>query len=244
MKIQFNKHIGILGGMGPMAGANIFLKIINLAQNYYGAVQDYEFPKITLLNFPLRGFDERGIVNKELVKKQLLCAVVSLENSGCDFIIIACNTIHYFYEALQNVVKIPIINLISIVSYEVADSQYAKVGLLTSSSTNDFKLYKNKLGKSGVISISANLEQQNLLDSVIYNVMSGMNNDNDTKIIRGIINDMLLQGAEAIVLGCTELPLVIKQKDVNLKLFDANELLVKKALQQAFSNFGSNIVQS
>ncbi len=109
-----NKHktIGVLGGMGPEASANLYSKIIKYAQYKYNAVQDFDYPPIIIYSLPLFGFDETGIVDEKLVKQQLIDGVKKLESAGCDLIIIGCNTVHIFYDEMQAAIKIPILNIV------------------------------------------------------------------------------------------------------------------------------------
>ncbi len=106
------KTIGILGGMGPGASANLYQTIISIAQKKYGAEQDYDFPPMVIYSLPLIGFDETGITEPESVKKQLVEGVKKLEKAGCDFIIIACNTVHIYQKNMQKAINIPIVSMI------------------------------------------------------------------------------------------------------------------------------------
>lgn len=225
-----NKTIGILGGMGPEASANLYSKIIKYTQQKYGAVQDSEYPPIIIYSLPLLGFDETGIVDKNLVKKPLIEGVKKLENAGCDLIIIDCNTVHIFYDDMQSAVRIPILNIIEETKKIVIDSGYKKVGLLASESTNETKLYQKEFAESGIEVISPDEEQQKVLTRVIKHVMGGNQKTIDVIALKNIIEDYIKRGAEAIVIGCTEISLVINQTHTNIKLFDTVEIMIRSAV--------------
>ncbi|MBR9690467.1 amino acid racemase [Candidatus Woesearchaeota archaeon] len=225
-----NKTIGVLGGMGPEASAKLYQKMIKYAQDKYGAVQDYEYPPIIIYSLPLEGFEETGIENKELVKKQLIEGVKRLEKAGCELIIIACNSVHYFYEDMQKAVRIPIFNIIEETKKRVKEAGYRKVGLWSAQSTNKLGLYQKKFSKDNIDVISANNSQQKVLNEVIKNVMGGKQGASDVITLKDIARDYTNKGAEAIVMGCTEIPLAIDQTHTDIKLFDTIEIIVQKAV--------------
>lgn len=225
-----NKTIGVLGGMGPEASANLYSKIIKYSQNKYGAVQDSDYPPIIIYSLPMTGFDETGIVDEDLVKKQLIVAVKKLEDAGSDMIIIACNTVHVFYPEMQAVVKIPIFNIVEETRKKVVEQEYKKVGLFASESTTKLKLYQKKFAEKNIEVIQPDNEQQKILNKVIERVMGGHQNSEDIINLKDIARDYLKQGAEAIVLGCTEIPLAINQTHTDIKLFDTMETIVQAAV--------------
>ena len=228
--IQKNKTIGVLGGMGPEASSNLYSKIIKCAQHEYGAVQDFDYPPIIIYSLPLFGFDETGIVDEKLVKKQLIEGVKKLESAGCDLIIIACNTVHSYYQEMQSAIKVPIFNIIEETKKRVIKSGYKKVGLFASESTNKLKLYQKRFADSNIEVISPNSEQQKILNRVIEHVMGGNQKTEDIIFLKDIARDYIRQGAEAIVIGCTEIPLAINQAHTDIKLFDTIEIIVQCAV--------------
>jgi aspartate racemase len=227
---QKNKTIGVLGGMGPEASSNLYSKIIKYAQREYGAVQDFDYPPIIIYSLPLFGFDETGIVDEALVKTQLIEGVKKLESANCDLIIIACNTVHSYYQEMQSAVNVPIFNIIEETKKRVIDFGYKKVGLFASESTNNLKLYQKRFADSGIEVISPNNKQQKVLNRVIEHVMGGNQKTEDVIYLKDIARDYLKQGAEAIVMGCTEIPLAINQAHTDIKLFDTIEIIVQCAV--------------
>ncbi len=224
------KTIGILGGIGPEASANLYQKMIGYTQNQYNAVQDSDYPPIILYSLSFSGFDEKGIVDEELVKSQLIAGVKKLESAGCELIIIACNTVHVFYEAMQEAVEIPVFNIVEESRKKVEKSGYKKVGLLCSESTNKLSLYQQEFEKHKVEIITTTSEEQKKINQVIEHVMGGRQNISDVFTLKNIIQRFIKDGAEAIVLGCTEIPLAINQSHTDVKLFDTIEIIVASAV--------------
>ncbi|HUX36207.1 MAG TPA: amino acid racemase [Candidatus Paceibacterota bacterium] len=230
---QNKKTIGILGGMGPAASANLYLKIIKTAQKMYGAEQDTDFPPMFIYNLPLSGFDETGFAKPTLVREQLIDGVKKMEKTGSDFVIVACNTVHYFYDDMQKAVKIPIISIVEETAKAVSEDGSKIVGLLSSESTNKLGIYHKILDNHGIKTLSVGEEEQKSLNKIILHVMSGTQGSDDKKSINKIIADLRSRGAESAILGCTELPLAFGQEDTNIKLFDSTQIITDSALKLA-----------
>jgi aspartate racemase len=228
--MKTKKIIGVLGGMGPVSSANLYSKIIKYTQRRYNAVQDSDYPPIIIYSLPLSGFDETGIVDSELVKKQLVEGVKKLEFAKCDLVIIGCNTVHAFYDEMRSAVRIPVFNIIEETKKMVLQLGYKKVGLFASESTSKMGLYQKKFNASGIKVISPDKSQQKVLNSVIEHVMGGNQKLDDVISLKEIIENYVRQGAEAIVMGCTEIPLAINQSHTDIKLFDTTEIIVKSAV--------------
>ena len=221
--------------MGPEASAYFYNLLIKLAHKKYGAVQDTDFPPILIYNLPLFGFDETGITDEALVEKQLVDGVKKLESAGSDFIIIACNTVHLFQDSMQAALRIPILGIIDETAQEASRKGFKKVGLLTSESTNKMGLYEKRLQALGIESLRADDEQQEKLNHIILNVMAGEQNADDAKTIEAVAEDFARRGAEAVILGCTELPLAVGSGGFPIPLLNSNEIITDRALARAFA---------
>jgi aspartate racemase len=150
------KTIGVLGGMGAAASADFYQSLVKIAQKKYGAENDDDFPAIWIYNLPITGFDETGFVDEESVKQQLITSVKKLESAGSDFIVIPCNTVHYFYKEMSESIKIPIISILEATALAVKKAGFKKVGLLNSQSTKNYHLYENIFDKYQINSCAAN----------------------------------------------------------------------------------------
>ncbi len=231
--LQDKKTIGLLGGMGPLASANIYHKIIKLGQEIHQAEQDADFPPIIIYNLPLIGFDQTGFTNPDLVKEQLINGVKKLEQAGSDFIIIACNTVHHFDQQMSEAIMIPIISIIEETAKAVAKKGLKTVGLLSSESTNRLDLYQHALARYDIESVSVTDEHQKWISDIIFHVMSGSQGASDKQQLKHITNELEHQGAQGVIIGCTELPLVFSQQDTTMTVFDSNEIIAGSALKQA-----------
>jgi len=232
--MNMKQTIGILGGMGPEASAYFYNLLIKQAHSAYGAVQDSDFPPVIVYNLPLEGFDETGIVDELAVKEQLINGVKKLELAGSDFIIIACNTVHLFQAELQSQLSIPLLSIIDVTVAEVVAGNFTKVGVLSSSSTRKYELYKNKLDSLGIEALVTTADQQHDIDKAILGVMAGLKEDDLSESITEIAADLIERGAQAILLGCTELPLAVSSRDIPVPVLNSNEIVVTQALLRTY----------
>lgn len=205
------KLIGILGGAGPVATANIYNGIITRAQRDFRAVLDGDFPELLIYNLPLDYFSEQGFTSfKEMsnVLEQLKRGINILNGTGVDLIVITCNTAHFYHDDLQRVSKATIANLIEETSRIVHDLGLKKVAVLSSRSTRDFNLYEKVLENLNIKSEIISDDIQDELDKIILNVMGGKVDIADSSNLIEIENHLLAQGVDGIVIGCTELSVV------------------------------------
>lgn len=203
------KKLGILGGMGAAASAHWYSEIVKFLQRKYKLEQDYEFPEIYIFSLSMEGWSEKGIDDEDLVKKGLLVALNKMKLLKPDFIIIACNTAHYFYDYLQSHTDIKIISLIDTCVDHVKNSGYKKVGVLSSETTNSYGIYKSRFEKNDIECISVDLIlEQPYIDNIILAVQGGTVSIKEVEVMERFISKLKQRGAEVVILGCTELPLV------------------------------------
>jgi len=215
--------IGILGGMGTQAGLDFCNKLAMLNRGK----SDQEYPLFMLYNksnIPGRP-ESIGVQTKSLstiprsskntkkynnVLKSLLDGCKSLEKSGCKFIVIPCNTAHYWYEDLKKKIKIPIINMPKEVFIETKKSckKNSKIGLLATEGTLKTEIY-NKIFKKDYVLIKplSNL-QTSSVNKTIKHVKMG-NIKLAEKAIKPAIKYLIKQKCKKIILGCTEIPIAI-----------------------------------
>ncbi len=233
--IHHNKTIGVLGGMGPAASSNFYHKAIRYAQEHYGAVMDADYPPMIIYSLPIEGFDETGITDERLVRQQLIAGVQRLESAGCDLIVIPCNTVHVYYNEMQAATTVPIFNIVEETKQQVLASGYTRLGMFASASTRRLGLYQKIFTQAGLALIEPTDEQQAVLDRVIEHVMGGNQKSDDVIALKDIARDYLRNGAEAVVMGCTEIPLAINQTHTDIKLFDSIEILVRCAVDYSLN---------
>ena len=226
------KIIGILGGMGPEATIDLFYKIIKFTP----AEKDQDHLKIIIDNNPKIPDRTAAILGKgEDPLPALQETAKNLEKAGADFIIIPCNTAHYFLPLIQESVKIPILNMIEETAKETQKKipSIKKVGLLASIGTYKTKIYHQHFKKYNIEVISPEEKDKEKVIKVIYAVKAGNLSEEIKKNILKIAQKLIDKGAEAIIAGCTEIPLILKEGDVPAPIIDPTQVLAKIAIRKA-----------
>jgi len=226
------KIIGILGGMGPEATIDLFYKIIKFTP----VEKDQDHLRIIIDNNPKIPDRTAAILGKgEDPLPALRESARNLEKAGADFIIIPCNTAHYFLPSIQESVKIPVLNMIVEAASETQQRipQIKKVGLLASMGTYKIKIYHQRFKKYNIEVISPEEKDKEEVMKVIYAVKAGNLSEEVKNNILKITQKLIDKGAEAIIAGCTEIPLILKEQDISVPLIDPTQILAKAAVKKA-----------
>lgn len=228
------KIIGILGGMGPEAAAKFYLLLTKISQQKYKALTNDAFPEIIIDSVPVPDFIS-DLKSKEIAKKMLISRVEALSFLPISFFCIACNTAHLLIDDLRKTTTIPFVSLIEETVKEVKRLKIEKVGLLASPTTIKTKLYQNQLEKEGVkVIIPANVQIKKL-GVIIKKIVAGKNDKKDALLARNITEDLVANKAEAIILGCTELPLIFGGQ-LKFKTLDTLKFLAEACLRRYYQS--------
>nr|WP_256369410.1 amino acid racemase [Methanococcoides sp. AM1] len=159
-----------------------------------------------------------------------------MENAGAEVIAIPCNTMHYFYRELQNSTRIPIINMISETTSYIhkAFPEIKKIGLLATTGTLMTRLYHDSI--DGIEIITPDEELQERVMNSIYGeegIKAGYIEGSARENILEVIEVLIKEGAEAIILGCTELTLLSIKEEVPVPLIDPSQILAEVVVKKA-----------
>jgi aspartate racemase len=226
------KILGIFGGMGPEATADLYHQIVRLTP----AENDQEH--IPTIIYSLPQVPDRTVAirkkNGEIIP-YLIEGVTRLEKAGASFIAIPCNTVHYFYEDMQNAVSVPIIHMIRETA-EVVASKYPDlktVGLLATAGTIESGLYKTELEARG---FSVIVPDNDIETDYVMKAVKGIKSGIDRKINEELLvvagNHLLKNGAQVLVLGCTEIPLAFNSERVSVPVVNATRVLAETAIRK------------
>jgi aspartate racemase len=201
------KIIGLIGGMGPFAGARFCTLLLEKSARDFGAKNGDEFPEIVLDSVPVSDFisDTSKISEAEAI---LVSRVKKLNNFGCTEIAMVCNTGHVLFPKLSKVSGNKMISLIDVVRDKVIDSKFKKVGILATKTTIRSGLFQKAFMKTGIEIINPDNKTIEICEKAIRGVIANSNT-------KGIIDKMLRKTEEftekekldGVILGCTELPL-------------------------------------
>jgi len=225
------KTIGILGGMGPEATNRLATLITSLTV----VSKDQEhIPVISFNNSKIPHRINAIFNNTESPLPEMIRMAKGLEFLGADFLIIPCNTAHYFIKDIQPHINIPFINMIEETVRFVSDNYQdtKKVGILGTNLTIKMKLYEKPLEEKGIQIIRPSSKNEELVMQAIYGIKGGLK-DEGRKILQQVAKDLVKAGAEIIIAGCTEIPLVLQQKNLNFILLDPSKIVAESAIALA-----------
>lgn len=225
--------IGILGGMGPQASAGLYKLLIEGTKAYTPAAVDDDYPEIILLNVPVPNF----ISNKNKLpeaKQMLIERTKLLEQAGCTVNGIACNTAHILLPELQAVTKVPFLSIPNLVAQQVRTAGYRRVGLLATPTTLSSALYDEALADIAVI-VRPERELAEQLEEYIYKQLNSDLSKNERQSFRQkVAYFKQVNSLDAVILGCTELPLVYGESLNDDTVIDTLHVLTDGLLESYF----------
>ena len=232
------KTIGILGGMGPEATLDCFGKIIKNTP----AQNDQEHLRVVIDSNPKVPDRTAAIIGDgESPVPVIVNGCAALERAGADFIIIPCVSAHFFLAEIQAQTSLPIISIFDAVAESIIQDypDIITVGLLGTSGTIKGGLFQNRLAKEKITTIVPNDKMQSIIMEAIYdikNVRSSRTKSEITADLAAAAQDLISQkqnGAQAIIAGCTEIPLALKQENLAVPYFDSITILSRAAITKA-----------
>jgi aspartate racemase len=226
------KTIGIIGGLSPESTVSYYL---NITRSYVEKFGNYSYPDIIIYSVNLEDYHAWRTDNRwDKIADHLVLITKKLKDAGADFCVIATNTMHKVFHEVQSRSGIPLIHILVPVIEEIKNNELKKVGLLGTKFTMSESFYKDELIASAILPIVPNSEQQEIIDQIIEReLVQGILKDSSRKAYADIIDDLVKNGAEGIILGCTEIPLLITQKDCKVPVFDTAKLHSGEALKFA-----------
>lgn len=226
------KVVGILGGMGPEATIDLFSRIVEETH----AKCDEDHLRIIIDNNPKIPSRQDAILNgTESPVPAMVETAKNLKNAGADFIILGANTAHFFYDEVASQVDIPFLHIINEAVKELLRSypNIKKIGVMATNAAVKTKLYNNCCAKFNIDVIDLNEEEQNKIHNTIFNFKyNGLTEDNVKAACESVTN-LISEGAEAIIMGCTEIPIILKGQSFSIPLIDPNDIIGKVAVAYA-----------
>ena len=166
--------------------------------------------------------------------KILIDAAKKLESIGADMIIICTNTMHKTATEIQNNIGIPLIHIVDATAEKILANKIDRVALLGTKFTMEELFYKDRLKHHGIDVLIPNEKERSIIHKIIYNELClGIIKLSSKQKVKEIINRLIANGAQGIILGCTELPLLIKQEDIPVPIFDTTTIHAKAAVEYA-----------
>ena len=224
------KTIGIIGGMGPLATADVFKKIImnTCAQS------DQEHIRVLIdNNTEIPDRTQAILYNGKNPVPQLVKSAVSLWAMGAQILVMPCNTAHYFYNQVQNSVDIPVLNMIELTCEELKNKNIKKVALLATEGTVNSEIYQKVFEKNNIDFILPDPCGQKAITDLIYKGVKSGNKDFDVTQVKNELDNIMEKGAEVLILGCTELPVAVDMYNLDYPVCDPTLVLARGAVVAA-----------
>lgn len=230
------KTIGILGGMGPAATVDLFDRIVKTTP----ARRDQDHIPIVIVSNPAVPDRSEAILHRgEDPRPAMIDGLRRLAGIGADFAVIACNTAHYYLPDLRAASEIPILDMIGETAQAIRHDhpQVQRVGILATSGTLAVKLYQRALLGKGLSPVEPIAEEIRQMMNAIYGE-EGIKTAGVTKSahrqLREVGQKLIDRGAQALILGCTEIPLALKDDDLPVPLIASNQILAEAAVRTAW----------
>lgn len=211
--------IGLIGGLTYVSTLEYYRYLNELANEKLGGNEAAEIIMYSVNFGEIKKLTEAEDWNNISV---IMCKVARIiEKSGAACLLIGANTMHKIADEVQAAIKIPVIHIAEAVAKEVLNKEMKKVGLLGTRYTMQLGFYSDHLAKHGIETIIPELDDVEFINYTIYNEFSRNIFSAETKAAYlKIISKLKERGAEGIILGCTEIPILLKQSDCDVLLFD------------------------
>ena len=229
------KKIGLLGGLSWVSTAEYYQRLNLLMQDKLGGVAS---ARIVLESVNRQDYVDAVIERKDedAACEIILEACKNLENAGAKFIVISCNDVHRFVPDIAPKIEIPFLHIAEVTALEISKQGIKTVGLLGVMKTMEGVFYPEILAKHGIETLIPNQADKNYIhdriyDELVMNKFSG----STKKGYNDVIERLHVAGAEGVVLGCTEIPLLLKPEEINIPSFATTELHCIETINQSIA---------
>jgi aspartate racemase len=229
------KTIGLIGGMSWESSLEYY-RILNQAVKeklggFHSAkcvMYSVDFEEIEKLQHKGR-WDE--------LTEIMIDAAQRVEKAGADFVVICTNTMHKMAPQVESHISIPLLHITDVTAEQIKIKGQKKVGLLGTRFTMEQEFYKGRLKKAhGIEVIIPDEEQREIIHNILYKeLVQGEISHQSKDKFKDIIASLESRGAEGIILGCTEIPLLVKQKDYDIPLYDTTDIHARAAVEFALT---------
>ncbi|RLG41252.1 MAG: aspartate racemase [Thermoproteota archaeon] len=227
------KVIGLIGGMSWESTLEYYKIINELVKERLGGLHS---AKILLYSVDFEEISELQHKGKwERLTEVMIDIAKRLEKAGAEFLLICTNTMHKMADDIQERISIPLLNIVDVTAQRIKELGLRKVGLLGTKFTMEDDFYKGRLArKHGINVLIPDKKERQVVHDIIYKELClGIIKQSSREKIMKIIDNLVKKGAEGIILGCTELPLIIRQEDCEIPLLDTTRIHAEAAVEYA-----------
>ncbi|BAC15347.1 amino acid racemase [Oceanobacillus iheyensis HTE831] len=217
------KTIGLIGGMSWESSSEYY-RIIN--EEVKARLGGLHSAKCILYSVDFADIErDQSLGDWKSAGHKLAHAAHSLEKAGADFIIICTNTMHKTVEDIEKAISIPILHIADATATKIKSTNINTIGLLGTTYTMQHDFYKNRIKMSGINVIIPDSDDINKLNKIIFEELClGIINEQSKAYYISVINNLMNRGAEGIIFGCTEIGLLIQEKELDIPIFDTTKI--------------------
>jgi aspartate racemase len=227
------KTIGLIGGLSWESSKEYYRIINETVNERLGGLHSARCILYSLEFAEIREIQQTKVSNE--LAKILVDAARKLEGAGAEIVLVCANTMHKFAPEIQQEIHVPVLHIADATAEKIRQKGLKRVGLLGTGTTMEEDFYKGRIReKFGIDVLVPDKDDRDLIDGVIFDELCvGKMKPSSKERFKEIIAKLVENGAEGIILGCTEIPLLIKQEDVNVPVFDTTEIHAKAAVEFA-----------
>jgi aspartate racemase len=232
------RAIGVIGGMGPLATADFYLRLVRATP----AAIDQEHLHVLIDSNPQIPDRTAAIEGRGSdPTPELIATARRLVAAGAEVLVMPCNSAHAFLDAIRREVPVPVLDIMEEVASAAArlTPVPAAVGLLATTGTVRQRLYHIAFARRGIEVLIPGAAGQGAVSGAIASVKAGRTGPEVRTAARAAADDLIGAGAGSIVLGCTELPLILAPGDIRVPLLDGTEILARAAVREGFGEYQS-----
>lgn len=229
------KTIGLIGGMSWESTVEYYQIINEEVKNRLGGLHS---AKCLLYSVDFAEIEQYQFEGNWAKAGELLGDVaISLEKAGADFIVICTNTMHKVIGHMEEKISIPILHIADATANQIKKSNISTIGLLGTKYTMEQDFYKSRLESSGIHVLVPDQSERELVNKVIYEELCvGEIKQVSREYYKAVMERLVECGAEGIILGCTEIGLLVKQEDATVPLFDTTVIHAVEAVNKSLES--------
>ena len=227
------KTIGMIGGMSWESSLEYYRLINEKVKKELGGLHSAQSLMYSVDFEHIKNLQHEGKWDE--LTDIMVAAAKKLEKGGADLVVICTNTMHKMANKVEQSINLPLIHIADTTAYAIKEKQMKTIGLLGTKFTMEQDFYKGRLTENHDIAVVVpDDEDRDIVHKIIYGELClGNIKDSSKKEYIRIINKLIEKGAEGVILGCTEIPLLIKQEDVTIPVFDTTSIHAEYAVLEA-----------
>lgn len=231
--------VGVLGGLGPEATLEFYARVIALTP----ATRDQEHLHLIIDSNPHVPNRNEAVAGTGPSPGPALAAMARrLENAGADFLVMACNAAHAFQADIEAAVSVPFVSIIEETVRATVERcpGVQQVGVLGSSGCLDARLYQSVFARHGIGVVVLEGRERESFMKLLYRIKAGDKGAAVRTAMQNLAESLVAGGAQAVVAGCTEVPLVLGQDALRVPMVDSSAVLAERTLDYAVHGFGAS----